>query len=68
MEAVLLVAVLALSVAIAVGAAFGTLTLAMYLVDVAADWTKAPGRRRVAPTAAWTDAERTAATERPIAA
>ena len=70
MEAVVLVAVFALSVALAAGAAFGTLALAMYLIDVAADWTRAPGRGRGAQTPAWTDAalpER-ATTEQPVAA
>ena len=71
MEAVVLVAVIALSLAIAVGAAFGSLALAMYLIEVATGWTTAPDRARLERAPAWTDApvpERVGTTEHPIAA
>ena len=70
MEAVVLAAALALSVVIAAGVAYGSLTLAMYLIDVGTEWTTAPADTRRVPSRSWTDAlpDAAATTKQPIAA
>jgi hypothetical protein len=74
MEAVVLAAVLGLSVVIAVASAFGALTLAMFLIEIASGASAPTASRQ--PSHAVADAwvtelalpERTAAPQRPLAA
>jgi hypothetical protein len=70
MEAVVLVAALALSLIIAVGGAYGTLMLAMYLIEVATNWTAAPAHARPASSSGWANTlpESAATSEHPLAA
>ena len=53
MEAVVLAAVLGFSVVIAVASAFGSLALAMYLIDVASGATARVGRTPTPASESW---------------